>query len=257
MIYAKLKYETSGDPAPVVAVAVPEGNPPMPTTPAPVKRTAGNTVVADVVEYPVARPNRGWPDEVLADPELALGRRCPLDMRGSGWVPVVDQSPPLGLLETHGAAAPVADETGKNWTITRPVVAPSAAALAAEYDRLERRLHSAIDADAEQRRLDFITAGDGQAATYGVKLSEASAIVAGATPSAAAHPFVWKEAAALGKSAGDRAAEIVATSQAWLVIGSDIEAARQGAKMAVGAAKGDKAAMETAAAVDWTAIGGL
>jgi hypothetical protein len=64
------------------------------------------------------------------------------------------------------------------------------------------------------------------------------------------------QAAALAKTPAIRAAEIMATQAAWFAIGSDIEAARQGAKVTVTAAKGGKVAMETAAAVDWAAIGG-
>lgn len=189
--------------------------------------------------------------------EKAMADPCPAGLRGFGWWPVVDQTPPLGFMDSHGAVAFTVDKANRRVIQAAPVIAPSAEVLADGFNQIERDLHRVIDAAAEQRRLDFITAGDGQAATYSVKLAEAVAIAAGATPSAAAHPFVWKEAAALGKSAADRAAEIVATSQAWFAIGSDIEAARQGAKVAVGAAKGDRTAMETAAAVDWAAIGGV
>ena len=68
------------------------------------------------------------------------------------------------------------------------------------------------------------------------------ALLVGATPDAAAHPFVVKEAAALGKTAAARAVESVATQAAWFAIGSDIEAARPGATVAVTQAKGNEAA---------------
>ena len=83
------------------------------------------------------------------------------------------------------------------------------------------------------------------------------AINAGAAPSAANHPFVWKEAAALGLTAVARAVEITAKRDVWLAIGSEIEAARQGAKKAVTTAKGDKDAMEAAAVVDWAVVGAV
>lgn len=186
---------------------------------------------------------------ILSDP-------CPDGARGFAWWPVVDQSTNLGLLETYGEPVLTVDQAGRRVTSVAPVIAPTADALTAFHDSLERDLHRQIDEAAEGRRLDFITPGAGQSATYDAKSREASVIVAGATPTEADHPFVWREAQALGKTASDRAAEIVATAAAWIAVGSVIEATRQGAKAAVTAAKGDKTAMETAAAVDWTAIGG-
>ena len=220
------------------------------------KRTSANTV-ASVVEPLSSRPRPAWPEGTIADPEIVLGDKCPAALIGFGWWPVIDNRPVLDTLETHGGIVAVPDDINRQVAITAPAVAPSAGDFAAYYDDLEASLQRQVDEAAEQRRLAFITGGAGQAATYRVKLAEAEAIVGGAVPSEAAHPFVWKEAAALGKTVPVRAAEIIATSQAWFVIGSDIEAARQGAKAGVTTAKGDQAAMETAAAVDFAAIGGV
>ena len=180
---------------------------------------------------------------------------CPDGARGFAWWPVFSLSPPLGLLETHGEAVLTVDQTNRRVSTRVPIIAPSADSLAAEYGRIEAELHRRIDIEAENRRLDFITPGDGQAQTYRVKAIEAEAIVAGATPSKTDHPFVWKEAAALDVTPEIRAIEILAMRDAWASIGSDIEAVRQGAKAAVTKAKGNKHSMEAAAAVDWAAVG--
>lgn len=186
----------------------------------------------------------------------AMADPCPEGARGFGWWPVIDQSPPLGLLETHGEPVLTVDPVGRRVVSVAPVIPAPADALSAFHDTLERDLHRRIDEGAERRRLDFITPGAGQSATYDAKAREAAAIIAGATPTEVDHPFVWREAAALGKTPLDRATEIASTAAAWTIVGSTIEASRQGAKVAVSAAKGDKTAMETAAAVDWAAIGG-
>lgn len=187
--------------------------------------------------------------KTLSDP-------CPEGARGFGWWPEVDQSPALGIGETYGAETLTVDIPNKRWLVTRAINPAPAGAVDAYFDGLEKSLHREIDMAAENRRLDFITPGAGQSATYDVKATEAEAIARGATPDVAVHPFVVKEAAALGKTATARAAEIVATQAAWFAIGSDIEAARQGAKAAVTQAKGNEATMRAAAVVDWSAIGG-
>ena len=189
------------------------------------------------------------------DATIVTSDPCPDGARGFAWWPVVDLSPPLGLLETQGAPEHSVDIEGRRVSALAPVIPPTGEALAVAYDLIEIELHRRIDSEAENRRLDFITSGDGQAQTYRVKTIEAEAIVAGATPSKTDHPFVWKEADALGVSTEARARAILAKQDAWASIGSDIEAARQGAKAAVSKAKGDKKLMESVAAVDWTTVG--
>lgn len=206
-------------------------------------------------------------DDVLDESGMIIGQEpvyidaphdpCPEGARGFGWWPEVDQSPALGIGETYGAETLTVDIPNKRWLVTRAVNPAPAGAVDAHFDAIEKSLHREIDAAAENRRLDFITPGAGQSATYDVKAAEAAAIVGGASPDVAVHPFVVKEAAVLGKTATARAAEIVATQAAWFAIGSNIEAARQGAKVAVTQAKGDEAAMRAAAAVDWSSVGGV
>ena len=97
--------------------------------------------------------------KVLADP-------CPRGARGFGWWPEVDQSATLGIGETHGAETLTVDPANKRWIVTRAVIAAAPVEVSAHYDALEKSLHRSIDEAAEQRRLDFITNGAGQAATY-------------------------------------------------------------------------------------------
>ena len=125
-----------------------------------VQRTAENTV-AELVSIFDAPPRPGWTDDMKADPLLALGDRCPPRLRDYGWWPVENLRPALGFLQTHGAPAATLDLAEHRVTVTAPVVEPTAEQLAAEYDRIEADLHRRIDIEAETRRLDFITAGDG------------------------------------------------------------------------------------------------
>lgn len=111
-------------------------------------------------------------------------------------------------------------------------------------------LYAKIDADAEAVRLRFITPGAGQAITYLWKTQEAKDFLADATTPV---PILEAEAAALGKSVADLAAEVLAATQQWLVIGTKIEAARRVAKTSVGAAT-NVAQMHAAATIDWQAV---
>lgn len=219
-------------------------------------RAPGNTVAARVAELVADPPRPAWPEEVLADPELALGGRCPAEMRGFGWWPVREIAPALGPLETAGEPEYAIDARARRVDAVRAAVPAPPAALAAYFRDLEAALRQRIDEEAEARRLDFLSPGAGQALAYRAKLAEAEAIAAGAAPDPARHPFVRAEAEALGVDPAARAAEIVAAAGAWSAAGAAIEAARHKARAAVAAARGDAAAMEKAAAVDWAAIGG-
>ena len=219
-------------------------------------RAPGNTVAARVVELVADPPRPVWPEEALADPELALGGRCPPEMRGFGWWPVRETAPALGPLETPGAPEYAIDARARRVDVVRAAVPAPPAALAAYHRDLEEALRLRIDEEAEARRLDFLSPGAGQALAYRAKLAEAEAIGAGAAPDPARHPFVRAEAEALGVDPAARAAEIVAAAGRWAAAGAAIEAARHKARAAVAAARGDAAAMEKAAAVDWAAIGG-
>jgi len=108
-----------------------------------------------------------------------------------------------------------------------------------------------VSDDAEALRARFLTPGAGQAMTYVRKEAEARAWTDGADE--AAFPFLNAEATACGMTVADLAATVIAQADAWVRIGSAIEALRRGAFVAIGEA-GTIEAIETAAAVDWSVI---
>lgn len=105
----------------------------------------------------------------------------------------------------------------------------------------------AIDAGAEQVRSLFITPGSGQAITYLRKETEARAYLA---DNSAETPMLAAEANAVNVSVAELASEVVANSEAWLAIGSRIEAARRAAKVAV-AATNNLVVIRDLANIDW------
>lgn len=107
-----------------------------------------------------------------------------------------------------------------------------------------------IDASAEVYRLQFLTAGSGQAMAYQQKLVEARAKIANPSIADVEIPHIVAEAAATGMSKADKAAQIVATFEAWQVLSAGVEGKRAAAKIAVEAAT-TAADVAAAAAVDW------
>ncbi|WP_426994440.1 hypothetical protein [Methylomonas sp. CM2] len=91
-----------------------------------------------------------------------------------------------------------------------------------------------VDDSAGAIRAKYITIAPGQEATYALKLADAKSYQAAANPAdASAYPWIAAEAAATGKTPAQTAARIVATAQAWIVIGAQIEGARQAAKLSI------------------------
>lgn len=112
-------------------------------------------------------------------------------------------------------------------------------------------LKAKIDAAAEAERLRYITGGAGQAMTYQRKADEARACLTATDPMPADYPML---AAEIGISAEDLAgvAQIVnAAYEAWLAVGSQIEAERLGTKAAIDAATTVEEASAAAEAVVW------
>jgi hypothetical protein len=107
-----------------------------------------------------------------------------------------------------------------------------------------------IDAGADKVRSMFITNTPGQMATYLEKEAEARRILAGDD---AATVFLSAEAAAIGISVADLAAEVVAQADMWRPIGARIEAARRKAKIGVASAP-NLGALAQAAKIDWQAV---
>lgn len=126
------------------------------------------------------------------------------------------------------------------------------AVVVAEIDLTPVReaLHAKIDAEAEQVRLRFITPGAGQAISYLWKAQEARDFLANASIPT---PLLSVEAQALGLSVADLAAQVYASTQAWLTVGAKIEAARRVAKIAVSNGT-NVAEMHAASNVDWDEV---
>lgn len=132
-------------------------------------------------------------------------------------------------------------------------VVPMAVIAKPEVDLplLRAAVCSDIDAAAERVRFQFLTPGSGQAMTYTRKESEARAWTA---DRAIATPFLTAEAAARKMTVEALAAEVIGQADAWVVIGSAIEAKRMGAKDAVAAAT-TIGGIVTAQSVNWAEIG--
>ncbi len=106
-----------------------------------------------------------------------------------------------------------------------------------------------IDRAAGAARLRYITDVAGQQAVYLVKLQQAQAFLAARELDAGAMPppYIAAEAAAVGMTPQDVAAEIVALATHWNdVVGPQIEAARLGGKAAVEAAAANEGAINAA-----------
>jgi len=94
-----------------------------------------------------------------------------------------------------------------------------------------------IDYIAGQKRLQYITNGPGQELTYSAKLADARAyILAGYPTDVTPYHWVSAEAGATGATPTQVADFIVYTGHTWETVGSQIEGARQAAKIAVNAA---------------------
>lgn len=99
------------------------------------------------------------------------------------------------------------------------------------FDGLEEaRAHylKQVDSIAETARLQHITPGAGQSATYEAKHKEATAY-----PGGGPFPFLEAEAEALGQTPGEVADTIIAKRSEWEQIGSLIEAERISAKTTI------------------------
>jgi hypothetical protein len=93
-----------------------------------------------------------------------------------------------------------------------------------------------IDTLAEQKRLTYISAGNGQVLVYEKKEQQAQAFKDGGYANPENYPFVQKEAAAVGLTPTEMADLILLRASEWENVGSSIEALRRAAKIAVEAA---------------------
>ena len=117
------------------------------------------------------------------------------------------------------------------WTAAAPpVVAPT-------LDELRAAAGAAVDSRAENVRLRYITGGAGQASTYIEKASQADSFKAAGYPAGAVPPMVQAEADATGQTPQQAADLILATRDAWLVKGAQIERERRRGKVDIDAAR--------------------
>ena len=127
------------------------------------------------------------------------------------------------------------------------------AALPADagFVALKKSLIDETDRQAELVRQNYITPGSGQALTYQAKAAQAKSCLADAAPDAASYPLL---AAEIGITAADLlgvATAIDAANTQWLLIGSQIEATRLGAKKSINAALTAAAAKSIFDAITW------
>ena len=176
------------------------------------------------------------------------------DLTGFGVWPVEEVAPPAvsaGQIVQHGENADGVEEyTPGKWR-QKWVVRDRDPA---EFEAHERDLHLQIDAEAGAFRSRFITDVPGQQQTYAEKEAEARVWRPEAEPGD--FPFLTAEASARGVPIADVVALIIATADAWRLLGAAIEGARMGAKAGVSAARqaSDWAGMDAAATVDWEAL---
>ncbi|ATN32917.1 hypothetical protein ACO34A_03765 [Rhizobium sp. ACO-34A] len=146
------------------------------------------------------------------------------------------------------------DEVSIGWTHGGGgFAAPVEAAGAIDLVALQASLKAGIDVAAEVERLKHITAGAGQAMTYQRKAEEAKACLSATDPVSADYPMLAAEIGITAETLAGVASIVSAAYEAWITIGSAIEAARLGAKLAVDSAETAEAAM-AAAVIDWSSV---
>lgn len=107
--------------------------------------------------------------------------------------------------------------------------------VAPDYvQRTKDLLRAGASRIAEDVRNQFLTPGSGQAITYTRKEAEARAWSSGADP--AGFPFLAAEAAATNTPLAELVAVVIAQADAWVAVGSAIEARRRGLLVAIDAA---------------------
>ena len=116
------------------------------------------------------------------------------------------------------------------WTAAAPIV------VAPTLDEVRAIATTKIDAKAESVRLRYITGGAGQAGTYIEKAAQAESFRTAGYPAAAVPPMVQAEADATGQAPQQACDVILATRDAWLVKGADIERERRRGKVGIDAA---------------------
>lgn len=169
----------------------------------------------------------------------------PVNPAGKPWAWQLQDRPgrPVGGLVEW---SPVA----RDW-VTTPLVGGQLDVDWADAGAAARRR---IEAAAEAERMKYLTAGTGKALTYDAKRAEAERFAGDPSPDPADYPFAAAEATVRGITLAAQVALWGANITAWAtVLGPAIEAAEQGAKLAVDAAVAakDAEALAAAEAVTW------
>lgn len=116
------------------------------------------------------------------------------------------------------------------------ILTRSATSREAELAAIKARASAHVNETIGQRRLDFITDGPGQEMIYREKVAEAERYMVERPDDLDAYPFL---AAEIGITAPDAEALVslwLARARTWKAIGGQLEAIRQGALIAIGAA---------------------
>ena len=121
-----------------------------------------------------------------------------------------------------------------------PVTPPEPVTPVEQVQAEAAALSAKVKVDAEAERLKYITGGSGKAMTYLSKRQEVAhyrAVVAAAgTPDADDYPFASAEATTRGIALSAMIDTYEATSAAFVTLGAQIEAAEQGATVAIATA---------------------
>lgn len=132
------------------------------------------------------------------------------------------------------------------------VVVPYAAIADEQIDleALRAAMSLSVDTSAETFRMQFLTAGMGQAMTYQRKEAEARAWLDDNTIRT---PFLEAEAAGCGITVEELVSVVIARADQWELIGALIEGERMGAKAKI--AQGETFAdIVRAGRIDWKAL---
>lgn len=126
---------------------------------------------------------------------------------------------------------------------------PVAIARITDLNTLKVAALRAIDTQAENTRLQFITPGAGQSMVYQRKVQEAETLALDNNPDAAHYPLLTAEVGITGETLQEVAATVLAKRDQWLAVAALIERTRL-------LAKTDIQAADTAARID-TIISGI
>jgi len=111
-----------------------------------------------------------------------------------------------------------------------------------------------IDAKAEALRNTVLTPGSGQMAAYQTKESQATALLADASPTSAKYPDIYNEVGITADTATDVAKAVQAAAEGWRVFGRAVEKARLAGKKAVNVATDVAGVTAAEVAIVWPTV---